>query len=139
MEGEYTKICETRLINQGATFGPVCLEPTRVPPFNWRTNELIANLDVSDRAKPGTSEGFLGRIRRKGLILAGVEVNRRDEDGYFNKEDISEAVGIVMLEGDKDYSKSIKENHKKWKDFLMDKNTHNKFIQDLVKDMKAMM
>ncbi|KAG9157736.1 hypothetical protein Leryth_017834 [Lithospermum erythrorhizon] len=71
-------------------------------------------------------------------LKAGVEVNRRDEDGYFNKEDISEAVGIVMLEGANDCSKSIKENHRKWKDFLMDKNTHNKFIQDLVKDLKAM-
>ncbi|KAG8371704.1 hypothetical protein BUALT_Bualt13G0115900 [Buddleja alternifolia] len=40
-------------------------------------------------------------------LRAGVEVNRRDEDGYFGKEDIKRAIEGVMFEVDKEPGKSV--------------------------------
>ncbi|CAH1447149.1 unnamed protein product [Lactuca virosa] len=68
----------------------------------------------------------------------GVEVNRRDEDGYFGKEDVFEAVKSVMIETEKEPAKSIRENHKKWKGFLQNDEIHNKYIIDLVRDLKTL-
>ncbi|KAI3506935.1 hypothetical protein L1887_21591 [Cichorium endivia] len=68
----------------------------------------------------------------------GVEVKRREEDGYFGKEDVLEAVKSVMMETKKEPAKSIRENHKKWKRFLQNNEIQNKYITDLVKDLKAL-
>ncbi|KAF5815170.1 putative anthocyanidin 3-O-glucosyltransferase [Helianthus annuus] len=69
---------------------------------------------------------------------AGVEVNRRDEDGYFGKDDVFEAVKSVMMETEKEPAKSIRGNHKKWKEFLQNDEIHNKYVTDFVENLKAM-
>ncbi|XP_027114332.1 anthocyanidin-3-O-glucoside rhamnosyltransferase [Coffea arabica] len=73
-----------------------------------------------------------------GDLKAGVEVNRRDVDGYFGKDDIKDAVGRVMADIDKEPAKSIRGNHKKWKEFLQNSEIQTKFVSDLVKEMEAM-
>ncbi|GMN50257.1 hypothetical protein TIFTF001_019428 [Ficus carica] len=71
-------------------------------------------------------------------MKAGVEVNRRDEDGHFGKEDVNEAVKKVMVEVEEEPGKSIRVNHEKWRAFLLNKKVHDKFISDMVAEMKAM-
>ena len=67
---------------------------------------------------------------------AGIEGNR-SEDGNFKKEDILKAVKTIMVEDDKEPGKHIKENHMKWKEFLSNKGIQNKFITDLVAQLKS--
>jgi flavonol-3-O-glucoside L-rhamnosyltransferase len=69
-------------------------------------------------------------------LKAGVEVNRKDEDGFFEKEELFEAVKTVMLEVDKEPGRQIRQNHMKWREFLLDKEIQNKFITDLVAQLK---
>ncbi|GMN50256.1 hypothetical protein TIFTF001_019426 [Ficus carica] len=71
-------------------------------------------------------------------MKAGVEVNRRDEDGHFGKEDVYEAVKKVMVEVEEEPGKSIRVNHEKWRAFLLDKKIQDKFISDLVAEMKTL-
>ncbi|KAG4983807.1 UDP-glycosyltransferase 79A6 [Glycine soja] len=71
-------------------------------------------------------------------LKAGVEVNRSDEDGFFHKEDILEALKTVMLEDNKEQGKQIRENHMQWSKFLSNKEIQNKFITDLVAQLKSM-
>lgn len=73
-----------------------------------------------------------------GDLNVGVEVKRRDEDGYFGKDDINEAVRKVMMEIEKEPCKSIRSSHKKWKEFLLNKEIQNKFITDMIKELKAL-
>ncbi|KAI7747467.1 hypothetical protein M8C21_030740 [Ambrosia artemisiifolia] len=68
---------------------------------------------------------------------AGVEVNRRDEDGYFGKDDVFEAVKSVMMEIEKEPAKVVRENQKKWKEFLKNGEIHNKYVADFVESLKA--
>ncbi|KAI3702246.1 hypothetical protein L6452_27976 [Arctium lappa] len=68
----------------------------------------------------------------------GVEVNRRDEDGYFGKEDVSEGVKRVMADDENEGEYSITENHKKWKEFLQDDERQSTYVRDLVDKMKAL-
>lgn len=71
-------------------------------------------------------------------LKVGVEVNRRDEDGYFGKYDVFEAVKSVMLEAEKEPGKSLRENQSKWREFLMKREVQDKYVRDLVKDLKAL-
>ncbi|CAN4091207.1 unnamed protein product [Withania somnifera] len=86
---------------------------------------------------PQKGDQFLNAKLVSGDMKAGVEVNRRDEDGYFDKEDIKEAVKMVMAEVDKQPGKLIRENQKKWKEFLLNKDIQCKFIKELVNEMRA--
>lgn len=71
-------------------------------------------------------------------LEAGVEVNRRDEDGYFGKDDIYEAVKVVMVDVEEEPGKSIRANQKKWSEYLNHKEAHDQFISDMVSELKAM-
>ncbi|XP_045830899.1 UDP-glycosyltransferase 79A6-like [Trifolium pratense] len=72
-------------------------------------------------------------------LKAGIEVNnRKDEDGFFEKEELLEAVKAVMVEVDKEPGKQIRENHKKWREFLLNKEIQDKFIPDLVAQLKSL-
>ncbi|XP_058729882.1 UDP-glycosyltransferase 79A6-like [Vicia villosa] len=71
-------------------------------------------------------------------LKAGIEVKRRDEDGFFEKEELLEAVRGVMVEVDKEPGKEIRENHKKWREFLLDEEIQNKFIIDLIQQLKSL-
>ncbi|KAL8225023.1 hypothetical protein R6Q57_017580 [Mikania cordata] len=69
---------------------------------------------------------------------AGVEVKRRDENGYFGKDDVFEAVKSVMMDAEMEPANSIRKNHKKWKEFLQNDEANNKFIADFVDNLKAL-
>jgi hypothetical protein len=71
-------------------------------------------------------------------LKAGVEVNRRDSDGYFGKQDIYEAVKTVMVDVESEPGRSIRENQKKWSEFLKNNEIHKDFITNLVKELKLM-
>ncbi|KAJ1404797.1 UDP-glycosyltransferase family, conserved site [Sesbania bispinosa] len=71
-------------------------------------------------------------------LEAGIEVHRNEEDGYFKKEDILEAVKIIMVEDEKEPGKHIRENHMKWRNFLLNKEIQNRFITDLVAQLKSL-
>ncbi|PPR95594.1 hypothetical protein GOBAR_AA25079 [Gossypium barbadense] len=72
-------------------------------------------------------------------MKAGVEMSRREEDGYFSKENIKEAVETVMVDVDKEAGVSIRQNHIKWKDFLLNAEIQDKLISNLVEQLKAML
>nr|URA11569.1 anthocyanidin 3-O-glucosyltransferase [Bacopa monnieri] len=87
---------------------------------------------------PQKGDQFLNSKLVSGDLKAGVEVNRRDEDGYFGKEDIKNAVECVMVDGvGNEIGRIVRNNQKKWKDFLLDRSVHNNFVKDLVKEMEA--
>lgn len=70
-------------------------------------------------------------------LKTGVEVNRKDEDGYFGKQDIYEAVKTVMVDVDEEPGRSIRANQEKFHKFLVDNEIQDKFISDLVAELKS--
>ncbi|EXB44194.1 Anthocyanidin 3-O-glucosyltransferase [Morus notabilis] len=74
-----------------------------------------------------------------GIMKAGIEVNRRDRDGYFGKEDIFAAVQTIMTEIEKEPGKSIRSNQKKWHKFLQEKDVQEKYISDMISEMKKIL
>ncbi|KAK9180618.1 hypothetical protein WN944_023751 [Citrus x changshan-huyou] len=87
---------------------------------------------------PLKGDQFLNSKLVAGDLKAGVEVNRRDHDGHFGKEDIFKAVKTVMVDVNKEPGASIRANQKWWREFLLNGQIQDKFIADFVKDLKAL-
>ncbi|KAJ4729140.1 Glycosyltransferase [Melia azedarach] len=87
---------------------------------------------------PLKGDQFLNSKLIANELKAGIEVKRRGSDGYFGKEDILEAITTVMVEVNKEPGLSIRANHKKLRDFLVNEEIQNKFIADLVKELKVL-
>lgn len=87
---------------------------------------------------PQKGDQFLNSKLVSADLKAGVEVNRRDEDGYFGKDDIKKAVETVTLNVEEEPAKSIRENQKKWKEFLEEKKVQDKLVEELVKGLVEM-
>ncbi|KAG5243706.1 hypothetical protein OIU78_002540 [Salix suchowensis] len=87
---------------------------------------------------PLKGDQFLNTKLIAGDLKAGVEINRRDEDGYFGRDDVCEAVKTVMVDVDKEPGKSTREKHKKWREFLLNAQIQNQYIVELIKELKAM-
>ncbi|KAL2557081.1 UDP-glycosyltransferase 79B6 [Forsythia ovata] len=85
---------------------------------------------------PQKGDQFLNSKLVHGDLKAGVEVNRKDDDGSFVKDDIKSAVETVMFKINQEPGQSIRANQKKWKEFLLNKDIQNNFIKHLVKDME---
>ncbi|XP_065873364.1 anthocyanidin-3-O-glucoside rhamnosyltransferase-like [Euphorbia lathyris] len=86
---------------------------------------------------PLKGDQFLNSRLMGGDLKVGVEVNRRDEDGYFGKHDVEEAVRKVTMDVEKEPGKSVRMNHEKWRAFLLNSDIQDKFITDLVEDLKT--
>ncbi|KAF8402141.1 hypothetical protein HHK36_013093 [Tetracentron sinense] len=87
---------------------------------------------------PQRGDQFLNSKLVSGDMKAGVEVNRRDEDGHFGKEDVCAAIKTVTVNVNEEPGKSVGENQRKWREYLLDEETQKKFVTDLVKEMKVM-
>ncbi|EHA8590465.1 putative Anthocyanidin 3-O-glucosyltransferase [Cocos nucifera] len=62
----------------------------------------------------------------------GVEVERREEDGVFGREGVCKAVRKVMTEAGEGSGRRVRENHRKLKEFLINKEVQEKFMLDFV-------
>ncbi|KAH7517608.1 anthocyanidin-3-O-glucoside rhamnosyltransferase [Ziziphus jujuba] len=98
--------------------------------------EALAN-DCQLVLLPFKGDQFINAKLMSQDLKTGVEVNRKDEDGYFGKEDICEAVKTVMVDVDKEPGRSIRANQEKWNRFLVDNKIQDKFISDLVAELKS--
>ncbi|KAE8675163.1 Anthocyanidin 3-O-glucosyltransferase [Hibiscus syriacus] len=162
MEGPYIDFMKTQFQKQVLLCGPIVPDPPSgvldekwanwlaqhppksvvfAPSAAKRFSKMIKAMmnDCQLVLLPFKGDQFLNSKLVAGDLKAGVEVSRRDEDGYFSMEDIKKAVETVMVDVDKEPGISIRKNHMKWKEFLLNSEIQGKFISDLVEEMTAML
>lgn len=87
---------------------------------------------------PQKGDQFLNSQLVAAHLRAGVAVKRNDESGFFWREDLREAIETVTTKAAEEPGKSIRENQRKWREFLRDEGTHERFTGELVEKMKEM-
>ncbi|KAF9621815.1 hypothetical protein IFM89_028253 [Coptis chinensis] len=80
---------------------------------------------------PQGTELFVSARRISTYLKAGVEIERREEDRWFNPESVFKAIKMVMDEDNK-VGTEIKANKTKWKDFLSQESLDSSYIDNLV-------
>lgn len=68
----------------------------------------------------------------------GVEVEKRDHDGFFTREAISKAVSLVMEE-ESEVGKEVIANHAKWREILSKEGLEDSYITELVRDLQGLL
>uniref|UniRef100_A0A803MPT4 Uncharacterized protein n=1 Tax=Chenopodium quinoa TaxID=63459 RepID=A0A803MPT4_CHEQI len=72
-------------------------------------------------------------------LKVGVEIVKREEDGFFTKEDVCKAILAVMELESEGVGKVVRANHEKWKDFLLKDELEDSYINDLVGNLQDLM
>ncbi|CAN1269451.1 Anthocyanidin-3-O-glucoside rhamnosyltransferase [Linum perenne] len=142
-EGFLERVKDRGVVHTGWVQQPLILAHTSVGCYLNHSgfSSLIEGLinDCQLVLLPLKGDQFLNARLIVGDMKAGIEVDRRDEDGYFGRDDVTRAVKTIMADdADKEPVKSIRENHGKWKKFLLDDEAQNKYAKDLVAQLKAM-
>ncbi|CAN6362915.1 unnamed protein product [Urochloa humidicola] len=64
-------------------------------------------------------------------LRVGVEVSRRGEDGWFGRQDVSDAVDLAVADGGDG-------DGRKWKEFFTDEDVQKRFAGDFVRQLKEL-
>ncbi|KAK9698598.1 hypothetical protein RND81_08G116100 [Saponaria officinalis] len=64
-------------------------------------------------------------------LKVGVEVERRDQDGFFGREDVRKAVDSVMEENS-EVGKEVRANHAKWREFILNDGLEESYITSFI-------
>ncbi|CAI9087359.1 OLC1v1021414C1 [Oldenlandia corymbosa var. corymbosa] len=73
-----------------------------------------------------------------GDLRVGVEVKKGDEDGWFTKDAVCEAIQLVMDENS-DVGKDVRANHAKWKEFLLRDGLESSYIDEFVHKLQGLL
>ncbi|XP_021838317.1 cyanidin 3-O-galactoside 2''-O-xylosyltransferase FGGT1 [Spinacia oleracea] len=68
-------------------------------------------------------------------LKLGVEIDKRDEDGFFTREAVCKAVATVM-EVENEVGREVRANHAKWKEFLLREGLEESYISGFIQSLK---
>ncbi|KAF8662624.1 hypothetical protein HU200_056225 [Digitaria exilis] len=78
---------------------------------------------------PMVDQHFNARLFARELRV-GVEVARRDEDGWFGREDVRDAVEAAVKDGGEE------DDARKWREFFTDEDVQSRLAVDFVRELK---
>ncbi|KAL5725432.1 anthocyanidin 3-O-glucoside 2'''-O-xylosyltransferase [Ranunculus cassubicifolius] len=83
---------------------------------------------------PNIGDQYTNARLMGGDLKVGVEVEKRDEDGWYTKENVCEAVSSVMNE-ESMVGREIRANHAKWREFMLKEGLESSYIEEFVKTL----
>ncbi|KAF6155927.1 hypothetical protein GIB67_039258 [Kingdonia uniflora] len=87
---------------------------------------------------PQGGDQFLNARVLSGELKVALEVERREEDGWFSKESIHKAVKEVM-DGENQVGNELKENHAKWKQVLLSEGLEDAYIDSFIEKLQDLL
>lgn len=84
---------------------------------------------------PHLGDQFINARLMEGELRVGVEVKKGEEDGLFTKEAVMETIKLAMEE-ESEIGKQIRENHGKWRGFLLTKGLEDSYMDDFVQKLR---
>ncbi|KAK9668154.1 hypothetical protein RND81_13G037800 [Saponaria officinalis] len=71
-------------------------------------------------------------------LKVGVEVDKREEDGFYTREDVQKAVATVMDE-DSEVGKEVRANHTKWREFILKDGVEDSYITGFIQSLQQLL
>ncbi|XP_043700316.1 UDP-glycosyltransferase 79A6-like [Telopea speciosissima] len=85
---------------------------------------------------PQKGDQFLNARLMSRDLKVGVEVERRDDDGWFTRESVSKAVRSVMVDKEGPIGKEVRANHCRLKELLLNKEMKSNYVDQLLQKMR---
>jgi len=87
---------------------------------------------------PQAVDQFLVARLMSCLMKVGVEVEKRDSDGFFTREAVRKAINLVMEE-ESEVGKEVRANHAKWRELLSKEGLEENYIGKLVQGLQGLL
>ncbi|CAO2819894.1 unnamed protein product [Amaranthus hypochondriacus] len=68
----------------------------------------------------------------------GVEIETREDDGWFTREDVHKAITMVM-DGESDVGREVRANHAKWRDFILTQGVEDSYISSFIESLQQLL
>lgn len=80
------------------------------------------------------------RVVMGGDLRVGIEVEKGDEDGLFTKHGVCRSIKMAMTmdEEDSEIGKEIRDNHSKWREFLLNPDLESQYTDDFLHKLKEL-
>ncbi|KAL3624863.1 hypothetical protein CASFOL_031531 [Castilleja foliolosa] len=73
-----------------------------------------------------------------GDLRVGVAVEKGDEDGLFTRDGVMKAIRLAM-DDDSEIGNEIRENHAKWRDFMLRKGLEDSYVDGFVHKLQLLL
>lgn len=83
---------------------------------------------------PHAVDQFINAKMMSFELKVGVEVEKRDEDGFLSREAVCKAVETVM-DDDNEVGKQVRDNHTKWRDFILKDGVEHSYITGFIQGL----
>ncbi|KAH9623384.1 hypothetical protein KSS87_011092 [Heliosperma pusillum] len=87
---------------------------------------------------PNAVDQFINARMMSGELKAGVEVEKREEDGFLSREAVCKAVTTVMDE-ENQVGREVRANHTRWREFILKEGVEESYISSFIKDLQQLL
>ncbi|KAF6159931.1 hypothetical protein GIB67_033015 [Kingdonia uniflora] len=84
---------------------------------------------------PHFGDQYLNARMMAGDLKVGVEVEKREEDGWFGKESVCKAVKLVMDE-ESEIGREVRKNHTKFREILLGEGLESSYIDSFIQKLQ---
>ncbi|CAO2819893.1 unnamed protein product [Amaranthus hypochondriacus] len=87
---------------------------------------------------PQAVDQFINARQMSLELKIGVEVESREEDGFYTKEAVSKAVSLVMDEHS-EVGREVRAKHAKWRDFILKQGLEDSYITSFINSLRQLL
>ncbi|XP_074303844.1 UDP-glycosyltransferase 79B30-like [Silene latifolia] len=87
---------------------------------------------------PDSGDQFINARMMSFELKVGVEVEKREEDGFLSREAVCKAVTTVMDE-DNQVGREVRANHTKWREFILKDGVEESYITSFIKGLQQLL
>ncbi|KAJ4982265.1 hypothetical protein NE237_033102 [Protea cynaroides] len=139
-EGLVERVKERALIHSGWVQQQLILEHKAVGGYLCHAGfGSLAEAVASGRQLvllPQKGDQFLNARLMSTDLKVGVEVERRDEDGWFTRQSVCKAVRSVMVEKEGPVGKEVRTNNFRLKELLLNKDLKSSYVDQMVQKLR---
>ncbi|KAL2902501.1 UDP-glycosyltransferase 79B30, partial [Bienertia sinuspersici] len=86
---------------------------------------------------PQAIDQFINARMMSLVWKVAVEVEPRENDGFFTKEAVHKAVSLVMDE-ESEVGKEVRANHAKWREFILSEGLEDSYITSFIQSLRQL-
>ncbi|KAH9620865.1 hypothetical protein KSS87_016796 [Heliosperma pusillum] len=87
---------------------------------------------------PNAVDQFINARMMSGELKVGVEVEKREEDGFLSREAVCKAVTTVM-DDENQVGREVRANHTKWREFILKEGVEESYISSFIKGLQQLL
>ncbi|KAK9668152.1 hypothetical protein RND81_13G037600 [Saponaria officinalis] len=87
---------------------------------------------------PSTGDQFINARMMSYELKVGVEVDKREEDGFYTREAVQKAIAMAMDE-ESEVGIKVRVNHTRWREFILKDGVEDSYITSFIQSLQQLL